>query len=551
MSSANLFNDQLNNAITALFKREYYAAYPENPKAYAEGADAEGKTAFSKMMNTDFSELLQAGSNTRVGDEVSPYLQTGIGIKYPYFETETLIMHAKKAHQQWKKTDINTRAAILIETLERFKTRFFEVAYATMHTTGQSFMMSFQASGPHAADRAMEAIAMGVVEQTRFPGAVEWKKNMGKFDLTLNKTWRTIPKGIGLVIGCSTFPTWNSVPGLYADLITGNVAIVKPHPKAILPMAILVAEIQKVLKEKGYDPHICQLAADSSADPITKKLAEHPDVKLIDYTGSTAFGMYIESIKNKEVFTENAGVNSVILDSANDLKAVMQNIAFSACLYSGQMCTAPQNIFISKDGINTAEGNVPFDEAAQLLVQAVQGLVNNPKAGAPTLGTIQNENTLKRAQNAGALGGKLLLESGSIKNDEFEHARIASPAILEVNASDKKIFQCEAFGPIVMIVKTSGLDESLALAKETAANHGSITCLAYSTSEENKNKIADEMNEAFTPVSFNFTGAAFVNQHAGFSDFHVTGGNPSGNASFTNPEYITKRFVWVGNRSMA
>jgi len=47
-------------------------------------------------------------------------------------------------------------------------------------------------------------------------------------------------KGIGLVIGCSTFPTWNTVPGLYANLMTGNVCIVKPHPKAIYPIAIFI-----------------------------------------------------------------------------------------------------------------------------------------------------------------------------------------------------------------------------------------------------------------------------------------------------------------------
>jgi hypothetical protein len=60
--------------------------------------------------------------------------------------------------------------------------------------------------------------------------------------------------------------------------------------------------------------------------------------------------------------------------------------------------------------------------------------------------------------------------------------------------------------------------------------------------------IEDEMNEAYTPVSFNFTGAAFINSHAAFSDFHVTGGNPAGNASLTTSEFIVKRFVWVGNR---
>ena len=59
------------------------------------------------------------------------------------------------------------------------------------------------------------------------------------------------------------------------------------------------------------------------------------------------------------------------------------------------------------------------------------------------------------------------------------------------------------------------------------------------------------MESVFAPVSLNLSGPIWVNQHAGFSDFHVTGGNPAGNASFTNPEYVNKRFVWVGHRSIA
>jgi hypothetical protein len=63
--------------------------------------------------------------------------------------------------------------------------------------------------------------------------------------------------------------------------------------------------------------------------------------------------------------------------------------------------------------------------------------------------------------------------------------------------------------------------------------------------------IKDEMSQVATPVSFNLVGGIYLNQHAGFSDFHVTGGNPAGNASFTNPEYVIKRFVWVGFREPA
>lgn len=84
-----------------------------------------------------------------------------------------------------------------------------------------------------------------------------------------------------------------------------------------------------------------------------------------------------------------------------------------------------------------------------------------------------------------------------------------------------------------------------------AHQHGAITCAAYTTDPVMHEKIETAMNRVFAPVSFNLTGFIWVNQHAAFSDFHVTGGNPAGNASFTNEEFIIKRFVWVGNRSLA
>jgi phenylacetic acid degradation protein paaN len=267
-------------------------------------------------------------------------------LQYPIYAVDDLVTKSKEAARSWKKSTPAERTGLLVESLEKMKEHFFDIALATQHTTGQSWIMSFQASGPHAADRALEAIALGYHEQSRFPEKVTWEKPMGKFSIKLEKTYRPSPKGIGLVIGCSTFPIWNSLPGLYADLVTGNTAIVKPHPKAILPMAICVALIQQTLKENGYDPCVVQLAADSSSAQNTKELAEHPAVKLIDYTGSSGFGTYIESIPGKTVFTEKAGVNSVILDSVGDLDLVLQNLAFSVSLYSGQMCTAPQNFFI-------------------------------------------------------------------------------------------------------------------------------------------------------------------------------------------------------------
>ncbi|HCZ34312.1 MAG TPA: phenylacetic acid degradation protein PaaN [Cytophagales bacterium] len=540
----------LTKAIEALHARTFYAAYPEHPAPaiYGETADADGQSKFKETLGKRFTELKQTGESSWAGQEESPYLQQPLNVSYPVFTTDVLISKSKAAFHQWRKISKNDRASILVESLERIKKRFFEIAYATMHTTGQGYMMAFQASGPHAADRALEAIAAGYEELSRVPGAALWDKPMGKFNIQLNKEWRAVPKGISVVIGCSTFPTWNSVTGIYGSLITGNTVIVKPHPGTILPIAIFVAEIQNVLAEHKLDPHICQLAVDTYDKMITKELAEHADVKLIDFTGNSAFGSYLEALPGKIVFTEKTGVNSVILDSAEDIDKVAANLAFSVNLYSGQMCTAPQNFFIPEGGIKTPSGVVTFDQFAEKFVTNINSLVDNPKAGPFVLGAVQNKKTCERVEAAVNLPGKVWLKSRTFENPMFKQARVATPVVVEVDSSKKEVFSKELFGPIALLIKTKNTDESIALAQELASTHGAISCGAYTTDSGVREKIADEMALAATPVSFNLTGGIYMNQNAAFSDFHVTGGNPSGNASFTNPEYVTKRFTWVGHR---
>lgn len=553
MGLNNSQKEILDKAVEALHTRVFHAQYPEHPspKIYGETADADGQAAFKGQLGKKFEELRQEDAIEWIGEEKSPYFIDALGVTYPSFSNDELIKRADKGFHSWRKVALDDRAAILIDALDRFSKRFFENAYATMHTTGQGYMMAFQASGPHAADRALEAVAAGYDELKRFPQNTTWDKPMGKYNIVLNKEWRAVPKGIGLVIGCSTFPTWNSVPGVFANLITGNSVLVKPHPGAILPMAIVVAEIRNAMRDAGFDPDACQLAVDTPDAPIAKALAEDARIKLVDFTGNSTFGSYLEGLP-KAVFTEKTGVNSIILDSVDDIEKVIQNITFSVSLYSGQMCTAPQNFFIPEEGVKTADGIISFDEVAQKFADFTNGLVDNPKAGPFVLGAIQNPATCVRTQEAAReLGGKVWLETRTIENPMFKSTRTQTPTVIELTSANKDKFSKELFGPIALLIKTKNTEESVALAKELAESHGAISCGAYTTDAETKEFIADEMSLAATPVSFNLTGGIYVNQNAAFSDYHVTGGNPAGNASFTNPDYVNRRFTWVGMREPA
>jgi phenylacetic acid degradation protein paaN len=536
--------ETLDDAIDAIRTRGYWSAYPEVPsgKVYGETAKDDGLKAFQARLGADF-EIDQPGTVGRVGAERSPF-GPEIGVTYPLADLDVLLPAAERAMASWKQADVDTRAGVCLEILHRINRRSFELAFAVMHTTGQAFMMAFQAGGPHAQDRGLEAIAYAVEEMRRAPTHATWTKRVSKTDtVTLHKRYGIVPRGVGVVVGCSTFPTWNGYPGLFASLVTGNAVVVKPHPGAILPLAITIEVCREVLREQGFDPNLVTLAADAPGDPITKALVTRPEVRIVDYTGSSAFGAWVEQHATQAVvFTEKAGVNAVIIDGVEALKPVTGNLAFTLSLYSGQMCTTSQNIFVPRGGIETADGHLSFDEVAGAIVKAVDWLLGEPARGAEILGAIQNEGTLARLDEARAAGGEVLREPAPVANETFPDARVRSPLIMKIDADRADVIAREWFGPIVFIVATDDTAHSLELAKRIALESGAITWSVYSTDTDVLDQAIGVAAEAGVPLSCNLTGQIYVNQSAAFSDFHVTGCNPSGNATLCDPAFVANRF---------
>jgi phenylacetic acid degradation protein paaN len=532
------------DALEANASRAFYTPFPEHPKSYDQKLDQEGKTAFFKNLNTNFEEL-GIEAEKWVGSEISPYMQVGLGISYPALSTNKLTEWSKSSN--WSETSLEQRTGILMESLFRAEKRYFEMAYATMHTTGQGLVMAFQASGPHANDRALEAITVGYEALRKYPSEVNWVKPLGKQTLSLKKTYKSIPRGIGLVIGCSTFPGWNSVPGIYANLITGNSCIVKPHPKAIYPIAVYVSELRQVMREQGLDPNAVLLAPDSPEEPITKQLAEHPDIKLIDYTGGTEFGNYIEGL-GKPCFTEKSGINNIYLEEVEDLEAVAWNLAFSICLYSGQMCTAPQNIFIPADGVKSKDKQHSYEEAVDALKKSIDHILSHPKMGVQTLGAVQNDALVRRIQDVQNKQADFWQSDRDLVHPDYPNARLMTPTLVELKSEDTSIYAMECFGPMVMVIRVEKDQDPLDLIGELSRDQGAITCGVYTQSSPLMKRAEKELNALGIPVSFNFAGMAFINQHAAFSDFHGTGNNPAGNASFVDSGFVNKRFQWIGNR---
>lgn len=546
----------------ALASRSWYSRYPESPspRVYGETAAAEGLAAHEAHLGRAYAALSgQPTDGTFVGSEVSPY-GPALGVTYPALDLDAGLTAARAAIPAWRDAGPQVRAAVCVEIVDRINQRSFELANAVMHTSGQPFVMSFQAGGPHAQDRAIEAIAAGLVEQERIPESVLWEKpgrdrEGNPAPTRMQKDYRIVPRGVALVIGCNTFPTWNAYPGIFASLVTGNAVVVKPHPRAVLPLAISVEVAREVLAEAGFDPALVQLAAEADGQGLARTLAERDEVAIIDYTGGPTFGAWLEesgAAHGKLVYTEKAGLNSIVVDSTDDLKGMLGNLAFSLTLYSGQMCTAPQNLYVPEGGIDTDEGHLSFDELGDRLAAAVGRLTGDDAKAVELLGATVNDQVRGNADSlasiAGDAEGRVVLDSRRVAHPGWPDAVVRAPGLVAVDVAREDVYTQECFGPVGFLIRTASTEQSLAQLADTVREHGAMTAAVYSTSEHVLEGAREAAAEGGVALSENLTGQIFVNQTAAFSDLHGTGANPAANAAYTDAAFVANRFRVITSR---
>ncbi|MEU1375171.1 phenylacetic acid degradation protein PaaN [Streptomyces triculaminicus] len=549
----------LDQALDAIRTRAYWSPYPEHPKAYGpEGIAgsldaAAGQAAFDALRGKRF-ELDQPGTDGWTATEVSPF-GLELGVEYPHADIDVLLPALRAAMPAWRDAGPRARAAVCLEILARINARTHEFAHAVMHTSGQAFMMAFQAGGPHAQDRALEAVAYAYEAQTAAPASTQWVKPQGKRDpLEMNKQFTAVPRGVALLIGCNTFPTWNGFPGLFASLATGNAVLVKPHPRAVLPLALTVRIAREVLREAGFSPDLVALAAERDGEGIAKSLALRPEIRIIDYTGSTAFGDWLEeNARQAQVFTEKAGVNTVVIHSTDDYKGMLSNLAFSLSLYSGQMCTTPQNLLIPREGIGTDAGHKTYDEFVADLATAVDKLLGDDARANALLGAIVNDGVKSRLEAAAQLG-EVALASRSVANPDFPGATVRTPVIVKLDGAkpdSEAVYRSECFGPVSFAVAVDSAADAVELLRGTVRDKGAMTVGAYTTAADVERLVEEACLEECAQLSLNLTGGVYLNQTAAFSDFHGSGGNPAANAALCDSAFVATRFRTVEVRRPA
>ena len=541
-------------AVRVVQSRESWSPFQDSPSTKIHGSEkpVAGKSAFEARLGKPY-EIDQPGITSWLGEEVSPYTQEPLGITYPISSPEALIASASEAQADWAQADYQLRAALCVEMAKRLYERNFEMAHGIMHTTGQSYTQAFSGSGPNALDRGIEALAHAVKAMAAVLPEVHYRRTFGREQVSLHKRYRIVPRGIGLVICCASFPTWNAYPAIFANLATGNPVIVKPHPIAVLPMALVVSVCREVLADYGFAPDLVTLAVDSRAKPVAGRFIDHPSVQIIDFTGSPRYGHELENtVTNKLLFTETAGVNSVVVESVDSLDQTMRAIARASSLFSAQMCTSPQVIYVPKDGIATAAGHASFDQVALTLVAEIDAIANDPASAAGIMGAVQGlvrlDVVAALEQAVAQLGLRVLREARPYAHEQFPNARTLTPLVVAVEPAQVELYAEERFGPVLFVVAAQDARAAVQEATELARSRGSISSYLYSRNESFIDWALPHYERAGANLTINLTGPMWINFAAAYSDYHVSGLNPAGNACLADAAFVASRFRIVQSR---
>ncbi|MFD7964505.1 aldehyde dehydrogenase family protein [Streptomyces zaomyceticus] len=267
-----------------------------------------------------------------------------------------------------------------------------------------------------------------------------------------NSTVYAEPVGVVAAITPWNFPLHQVVAKIAPALAAGCTTVLKPAEDTPLT-AQLFAE---AVHEAGLPAGVFNLV--TGLGPVAgQALAEHPDVDLVSFTGSTAVGRRIGALAGgavKRVALELGGKSAnVILPSADLARAVSVGIA-NVMSNSGQKCSAWTRMLIPADR---------YEEAVELAVEAVAKYVPGER-----LGPLVNAKQQRRVRGyieKGVEEGARLVAGGP--EAPLETGYYVSPTVFADVTPEMTIAQEEIFGPVVALLKYEDEADALAIANGT------------------------------------------------------------------------------------
>lgn len=405
---------------------------------------------------------------------------------------------AKEAFKKWRLTPAPKRGDFLKKVGDIFARRKEEIARIMTREMGKP---TFETEGD--IQEAIDTAYYSASETRRLFGHTAPSELPDKMNMSIR-----VPVGVCGVITAFNFPiavpSWKILPAIAA----GNTVVYKPS-KDVPHAGVVFAEI---MEEAGLPPGVFNVL--TGKGNMGNMIVEHPDVKLIGFTGSTDIGFKLGEIcgrMNKRVSLEMGGKNPQIVMPSANFELAVEGACWGAFGTTGQRCTATSRLIIHKD---------VYDEVINLLVEKVKtlklgsGLVKGNDVG-PLVHQKQLETVEKYVKIGKEEGARLVIGGKRATEGELAKGFFHEPTIFADVTKDMRLFKEEIFGPVLSVIKAESLEHAIELANSVD--------FGLSASIFTRN-----VNEAMQAVRDLETGIAYVNAPTIGAEAHMPFGGVKG-----------------------
>lgn len=397
-------------------------------------------------------------------------------------DVDRAVQAAEKAFKQWRLVPAPRRGEILFKCAQMLLDRKEDLARLMTQEMGKVLA---EARGD-----VQEAIDMTFYmagEGRRLFGEVTPSELPNKFAMAVRD-----PIG---VVGAITpwnfpiaIPSWKLMPAL----IAGNTVVFKPASDTPL----LAIELVKLLVEAGLPEGVVNVVLGPGGS-VGEAIIDHPSVRLISFTGSTAAGQQVamRAAKTlKRVSLEMGGKNAIIVMDDADLDLAVEGVLWSAFGTTGQRCTAASRVIVHR---------AVLDELQTRLVARIEKFrLGNGLDDKTDIGPVVNRAQLERIDRIvkeGQAGGSEMVAGGEVATDgDLAKGSFYKPTLFTNVKADSMIGQEEIFGPVTALIPVGSLDEAIEVNNNTKYGLSSSIYTA-------------NVNSAFQAMRDITTGILYVN----------------------------------------
>lgn len=488
-------------------------------------AHADPAEAMSQHPMLINGELVQAEGNC-----TAPVINPATGKEFDAVpdasrgDVDKAVAAARAAFPGWRAKPFAERAECLKRFSEALKARVDEFAKALTSEQGKPLGMAKWEVG---------ATAGKVLKWTTAEAAElvpeEYERNeKGRCEVHFH------PRGVVVGITPWNFPLLMAANKLFPAVITGNTIVLKPSPFTPLS-TVMLASIAKDCFPAGVMNII------TGGNGVGQMLVEHPDVKMVAFTGSSATGKKIMatcSSSLKRATLELGGNDPCIILPGSDVKDFAPKVFQKAMFNTGQVCTAIKRLYV-------------HDSQYEEMVSALAALAVGAKLGdgmaeGTQYGPLNNKMQLERVEGlveeARKSGARIAAGGGRAQPTGVAEAYFYKPTIIADISDDQRIVQEEQFGPALPVLKYTEVAD--AVSRANATNMG----LGASVWGADVQKAADVATQLEA-------GSIWINAHLGsgldidapFAGIKESGVGQEGGGKIHLKEYVDAKCVYIPN----